>query len=219
MIICCSEPAFLLRTLVRSIRQIMPVLVVCVFSPHVRADVEGAFEFGPGAFTGGSFSIPLVVDFSSDANEQLVFFGVNISASDGILTQGGMDYGRFSFELDPALASWEQLPGTGFGTGPLQSTIEFDTITDPVPAGRHALGQLLVDLSDLDLTELPASVRIESPNTVIGVEQLNMPATFDFVSLEFRPGEAVIVVPEPSSCFFVSACLLFGGLRSRRIRV
>ena len=175
------------------------------------AEVIGIYELGPPEVFEEGIRLPLHLEFTADANEELVFYAVDVSASDGVFTTDGTDYSRFEYEQDIGfLTSFEQIPGTGFGRGELRKAIEFDTVTDPLLPGRYRLGELRLDMVGIESAALPASVSIEAFGSTVGVQESADPTTFDFVAVNFSPGS--VLVPEPTSSFLA----WFGALAALR---
>lgn len=191
------------------------IIMVAVGAQSALADVSATYELGPVTNDGNVFTIGLTLDVTTTLDEDTVFFSVDVSESDGALTNSGADYGRFAFNLAPGLTGWDQIPGTGFGSGSLQSAVEFDTITDPINAGRVQLGELTFDATGIDVAALPATISIEATGSTIGAELPNNPQSFDFVPLNFSPGTVMIPVPEPAFPVLIATGLAVIALRRR----
>ena len=77
-------------------QRLLTILSLLLLSPcPAWAEVNGSIELGPAVANGSAYEIEVTLDFSSDDGEETVFFALNASATDDILTSGGSDYGRF----------------------------------------------------------------------------------------------------------------------------
>ena len=175
-----------------------------------HADVAAVYELGPAKLDGPIASLPVTLDVAANAGEQVVYFSLDVSASDNQLTTDGTDFTRFGFvENSELLPGWQQIPQTGFGLGERQSSIEFDTITSPLDPGRYLLGQLAIDLSQVPQPNLPVTVSISAMGSAIGAEIPGDPESFDFVKPTFQPES--VTIPEPSGLLATLIGLLVLG--------
>ena len=181
-----------------------------------RLAADARYLLYPAATSGTIARYPLFVEFTADADEQMAFFGVDVSASHSDLTVQGTDYSAFAFQAtSPLLDAWQPIPGASFGPGELKSTVEYETAASHLPAGRYPLGELLVDFRGTNLLVGNLDViGLEAPDTAIGLEVPGRPETFHFVDVD------VINVPEPSgwSMAIVSALTWIGARGARRRR-
>jgi len=160
------------------------------------------FGLGPAAGSGSIAELDVSLTFTPNfgTSQEVVFFGIDVSGSDGALSAGGTDFSNFAFDLAaPLVADWTQLPFTGFG--PLSSVIEFDTFTSSIVNGPVLLGILSVDFGGLGiLPGTQVSVSINSLDTFVGYEDPpgNF-ASFDFADGSFPDGGSqAFTIPEPS---------------------
>ena len=83
------------------------------------------------AAIGQTASYELWLDFVPTGSEPMVYFSVDVSASDDVLTGGSgesEDYSAFSFvKASPLLDGWQQIGQTDFGPGPLNAAVELQT--------------------------------------------------------------------------------------------
>jgi hypothetical protein len=170
----------------------------------------------PATTSGAIARYPLLLEFAADGDEQMAFFGVDVSASHPDLTVQGTDFSAFAFQAtSPLLDAWQPIPGASFGPGELNSTVEYETAAAHLPAGRYPLGELLVDFSGTSLLVGDLDViGLEAPDSVIGLEVPGRPETFHFVRVN------VVHVPEPSgwSMVIVAALTWIGARGARRRR-
>ncbi len=183
-----------------------------IYLPAAVAQDQASFSLGRPEVSGNEATYPVTLDFSVDANEELVFFSLDAASSAGELTADGTDFSAFSFTpSSPLLDDFEMIPGAEFGAGPLFSTVQFDSITASLSPGRYALGDLHVDFSGSGL--LPGdrgAVSLAADDSVIGVESPGESATFRFIDADFQIGTAtqpidLIVADESDFSLTVSA--------------
>ena len=167
------------------------------FTERANGVVDSAYSLGPSTTVGTVASFELSLHFEPDGGREMGFFSIDVSSSSPALSGSPPDYGRFSFtRASPLLNGWDPIPGTGFGTGPFGAVIEFDTLTDLLPAGDYVLGTLAVDFGSAGIPGGRAlTVSVDAFDSVIGVEVPGDPSTFDFVGLAFSPGAQGFVTP------------------------
>ncbi len=175
---------------------------------------QATYELGNLQTDEETYSIDVVMEFRTPTeapapSHEAVFFSLDVSDSTSSLAPSG-DYSRFSFSLDPSLDEWNQIPNTGFGTD--IAAIEFETIAQPLPAGRHRLGILKFDAEELS-GSLPAAITITADGTSVGAQLPSDPPSFEFVDTTFSPG--VVTIPEPTGNLpvFLAICLAFVAFR------
>ncbi len=173
------------------------LLAMLVVAAPTQAAVTALYRLGPGSVAGDSATFPVELDFSADAGEALVFFGVDVSASSPALTAGGTDYSAFGFaKATPLLDGWGQIPGASFGADALHSVVEFETAASALAPGLYTLGRLSVNLATAGVMPGPELlVSLEAFHSVIGVERPGMPGSFEFVDVAFDPGTRSLAGP------------------------
>ena len=193
---------------------ILALVSVGVLSMSARAEVNATFRLGLPLITEESVAFGLLLDFSADAGERLVYFGLDVTESDAMITSTGSDYSLFSFtKASPLLDDWEQIPNTEFGPDARQGVAEFETASSIAPAVDLVLGTLELNTADISPAEV-FQISIEAANSVIGVEITGQPGTFRFVNVGFEPG--VYLIPEPSSIALALIGLLITWTCRRR---
>ena len=203
--------------------------LLMAFAAAAPGTVIGTYTLGPPTLSDTKASFELSLEFTADAGEQLVFFGVDVSSSSDSLTGAGTDFSAFSFtRASPLLDGWDSIPGSGFGVGLLKSVADFDTITDPLPPDDYVLGTLMVDFTSTGVAAgTRATVSINAFNSVIGVELPGQPQTFEFVDVDFQPASQSFIrppgpdggaIPEPLTFSLATIALGALGLATRRRR-
>jgi len=172
-----------------------PVVTVTLILPDSDdpgnpGDAAAVYTLGAAAISGTVAGFEVSLDFSAEGGNELVFFGLDVSSSDPLLTASGNDFSAFSFTPAlPLLQDWRRIPGADFGPAPFLSVVEFETASAPLTAGNYVLGTLTVDLGAAGVSVgAPVFVSIEAFDSVIGVELPGQPATFEFVEVGFDPG-------------------------------
>lgn len=157
------------------------------------ASVEATYSLSSLGVSNQIASYQLWMNLSISGSEELVYFSLDVSASDDSLTAGGTDYAAFSFTgASPLLDQWDQILGADFAAGPLRFTVEYDTISSPLAGGNYLLGTLDVDLAAAGVPlGSDLNVSLGGPDSVIGVEQPGQPTTFRFSDARFDDGENV----------------------------
>jgi hypothetical protein len=180
-----------------------------------RATVSTYGRIEPTGDSSGVAGMKLLLHFEADAGEQLVYFGLDLTATDGSLTASGADYSHFSFaKKSPLLDGWDQIPGANFGPNPFLSTAEFETVTNPLPSvtqpGSYELGTLFVNYAAAGLTAFdPRKISLAGVDTVIGTEIPGSPGTFKFQPVVYTL-QTVVSVPEGGNVL-APVTLLFGS--------
>ena len=193
------EGAAVIRRNRTFLKALVTFSLVLVFSVHAYGVVTATYvlEAPSVRATTVSFELSLQLTGDAESQEQLVFFGVDVSASDDVLTRDGTDFTHFTFTKSPDLETWNLIPFTQFG--PTSSAQEFETAAPSLGPGTFPLGMLSVDFASLGLTVgTTATVDIDAFDSVIGIEIPSDPSTFRFVDVGFDPGQQQFVVPEGS---------------------
>ena len=170
--------------------------VLCSPASAISTGIMGLY---PPQVNGDTAEVGVEMKLSITGPEKMVFFAIDVSASDDELTAGGTDYSRFSFELNAGpFTGWD--PQLAFGDGPFFSVEEHQTLTDPASRGTYVLGTLRIDLAGLP-TGRPMTVSIAGPETAYGTETAGQ-ADFEIYEAMIDTGEQTIVrdayvIPEP----------------------
>lgn len=174
-----------------------------------------------------------MLTFTADGAEELVFFGVDVSASDDALTDGGTDFSVFSFvAASPLLDGWGQIPGADFGPDPFLAVVEFETGAASLASGTYVLGTLSVDFAAAGVTaDTTVGVSLDAIDSVIGVEIPGDFASFTFVDVDLTAASTTFttpggldgggdggVIPEPMTTSTLSVALAALGLVVARRR-
>lgn len=201
-------------------------LLLCLAPSAARATMV-TFELGPASFGGAVARVPVNMAFTPMAGEEIVVITVDVSASSINITDSGLDFSRFSFDLSMSdlPASWSVAADF---TG-LFSTALLDTPVmggDPLGGGNYHIGDIIVELAGI------------APGTMIQVaidalDLLGLPATNaltpdvqDVIEVVFVDGgEQMIIVPEqqdagvPEPASFALGVLGLVALARRRRQV
>lgn len=174
-----------------AIALVMGLMAAAPQSAH--ALVTASYELGTPTVTPTQAEFDVLLSFTADAGEQMVFFSLDVFGSDPLLTGGGTDFSGFSFTpASPLLDDWNLLQD--FGAGPLLSTSAYDTVITPLAPGNHTLGVLTVDLSSL-AEGTPVTVSLDVSNSRIGVEPPGQPLLFMFVDTDTTNATQVVTKP------------------------
>jgi len=208
----------------RAVRTLLTACCLTGFLQGALAATSGTYSLGPATISGNVAAFDVSLDFTGEGGEELVFFAVDVSASDTALTGGGTDYSAFSFQkASPLLDGWDQL-----GTFALGPSADFQTLTAPLGTGLYALGTLELDLAATGLGPGDAfTVSLAGGwKDALGVEPPGQPNLFHFVDAGFDPAsqEATVpydeadIIPEPltSTLAVLALAGLAGYVRKRR---
>jgi len=200
---------FLTKDRVRLIRgksgiSIWLAMVVCAMAIPTHAATTATFELGTPTISGTSAEFDVIFTFTPDGgtSQAAVFFELDVSTSDSVLSAGDTDYSGFSFlPASPLLDAWS-LAADFADPFLFLPTIVMDTFTFPGEAlvgGPHLLGTLVVDLGAV-APGSDVTVSIEGLSTIVGSEDPpGSVSTFAFVDPEFPNGKgsATFTVPVP----------------------
>lgn len=202
--------------------------VAGVWCSPARAVVVGVYDLTVTALRDTTAEFDVSVSFTADAGEEMVFFSLDVSASDPLLTSNGTDYSNFSFlPSSPLLDDWNQT--ADFGPDPFLSVAEYETGLAPFTPGNYLLGTLAVDISSL-APGSTVTVSFDGLDSVIGVEPPGQPQLFEFVDMDTTNASATVTkptgpggggaVPEPMTTSLVAmAAAVLGLWIGRRDRV
>jgi titin len=171
--------------------------------PNGGSSQAGAvFSLGAPIIVGNVASFDVEVSYSDSPPAEMVFLGIDVTASDSALepinlATGLPDYSAFHFNPSSALGpAWTLIPN-GF-PGEFQYQTPPTTPGHPSaalrPNGTYFVGTLTYDLSKFGIS--PGSslgVSIEGPETTAGTEAGGVPSTFDFLNPSFAPGQQPLV--------------------------
>ena len=177
------------------------------FTATAHATVISSYALGEAVISGTTAGYPITLDFADDEGNEVVFFSVDVASSNALLSVGATDYSAFSLAKSlPLLVNWSEV--SSFGVGPLMSVEQLDTFSGPLPNGTYLLGTLSVDFAGSTLVAgMAGAVRIDAPDSVIGIAMPGDPSSFRFV--------AVDVVPEPAARI-LAIFLTLGMILKRR---
>ena len=110
-------------------------------------------DLGGESWDGGvaSMDVFLTFDASHSNTERVVLFQIDVSLSDGALTDSGSDYSAFSFAPSPSVAQWDEMSAFG----PASSSVVGYHLepelfaSSALVAGAYVIGTLQVDLAGL----------------------------------------------------------------------
>ena len=186
----------------------------------VNAGIMSAtYILGTPSVTGDELSIPISLEFSVNADEEVVYFSIGVDGSDPLLTDSQTNYLRFSFDLEsPAMDDFSLV--FNFGSTEFDNFVDYDTVTGGLTPGTQLLGELKVDFAGSGLTPDASKVSIVSTDTLIGYEVPGQSTTFDFNDVTYRQdGGGTNPIPEPASMMIPLIGLLSGVCARRRRRL
>ena len=155
--------------------------------------VDATLSLGIPTLEGSIAKLPVSLEFTATAGEQLSYFSLDVAPSSSSLIGPGPDFSAFLFtKATPLLDDWSQI---GFFNDPgFESTVEYDdSLVAPLPTGTYQLGILSVDLN---AAHPPFgnvfTVAIHGSGTVIGVTDPS--AGFEFKTVQFDPASRDVVI-------------------------
>lgn len=183
---------------------------------------SATFALGPPTVTAFEATFAVELSFLGDPADAIEAIQLGVLDSDPLLTAGGTDFGRFSFDLDAAtLPGWVELAPIGLlGVGLYGPA---DPVSGPFlspSASPYAIGTLRIDLTGLPAaTDLLVTLAGGPPGLgtdVGGIVEGEFVPSFaaddgTLATLAFAQPNGVVfttVVPEPASL----ALLGLGGL-------
>ena len=198
--------------------------VAAVWSSPAWAVVTALYELTPTSVSDLTAEFDVSVSFTADAGEEMVFFSLDVSGSDPLLTSNGTDYSNFSFlPSSPLLDDWNQT--ANFGPDPFLFVAEYETGLDPLAPGDYLLGMLSVDISSLTPGST-VTVSLAGLDSVIGVEPPSQPQLFEFVDADTTNASPTVTkpsgpggagaVPEPLTTSLVAMATTALGLSISR---
>ncbi len=196
---------------------ILGLMLVWNPSPSVAGVVA---SFGSPSYEGSTATLEVLFSFSGDPGDTLEAFQLSVIGSDSLLTEGGTDFGRFSFVPSlPLLSGWDGTP-SDFGT---DGYVFYSTLSGVLPpsASPYLLGTLSVDLSGLT-SDSPLLVTLNGQDPLFPTVAAGMiGGSFDFLPVD--AGAATVwlqatPIPEPSglTLFGLAIGSLLVGLRRRK---
>ena len=182
----------------RGIKTFVSGLAAFVFACQAQAIPTALFDLGAPTVIPTGIEVDVILEFNADdpSNDAVNFFQLDVSNSSSNLTNGGTDYTRFSFLLEPGLIpDWQTTEDFAFNAPPDDSLSRSETLILPLLQGTYTLGQIRIDLTGLTPGS-GATLSIMSSETRVTYQDISSNILAPLIDFGPTEGLATFTIPD-----------------------